>query len=235
MVITLIYFLILLPILSVLTILLAILSFGKLENFLTRWIGYIMGRSGLAVAGVRIKFRYYGEKPKEPAVFLFNHSSTLDLFIVVSLFLPRVRFIAKRELQYNPFFWILARLSGQIFINRKDSRSAVEQLYKAYEYIRKNQISLMFAPEGTRSQTGKIGPFKSGAFHTAIELGYPIIPIYIEGAHELCPGKSLVTRPGTVTVHIHPPIDTSEWDKKNIRTYKERIRNMYLEWAGQQS
>ncbi|MDG5768211.1 lysophospholipid acyltransferase family protein [Balneolales bacterium ANBcel1] len=231
MIVTLIYMLLLLPVLCAITIVVSILTLGRLSTFLTHWIGYIMGASSLAVAGVRFKKVYHGEKPKDPAIFLINHSSTLDLFIIVSLFLPGIRYIAKRELLYNPFFWVLTRFSGQIMIDRKDSRKSVAQLREAARYVKKNGNSLFFAPEGTRSETGEIAPFKSGAFHMAMDLGYPIIPIYIEGAYELCPGKSLVTLPGTVTVHFHPPIDSSHWEKGNIRKHIEEVRNRYLEWS----
>lgn len=233
MVITLIYLLFLLPLLVIGMAILMIVSLGKLQDFLTRWVGHILGRSTMAVAGVRMDIRYYGPKPKEPAIFLMNHSSTLDLFIIISLHLPRVRFIAKKELLYNPFFWAIARMTGQIMIDRRDARKALKQLNEAYRHIRKNRLSIMFAPEGTRSETGKIMSFKPGAFLTAIELGYPVVPIFIEGAYELCPGKSLITRPGTVTVHIHEPIATSDWNKNNIRAYREDIRRRYLEWNGE--
>lgn len=234
MIVTLVWLIVLLPILSAAMILLMLLSLGRLQDFLIKWIGYILGRTTLAVAGVRVQVHYHDKKPEEPAVFLINHSSTLDLFIVISIMLPRIRFIAKRELLYNPFFWIIIKASGQIMIDRKDSRKAFYQLQEAYKHIRKNRLSLMFAPEGTRSQTGRIGPFKSGAFHTAINLGYPIIPIYFEGTYDLCPGRSLITRPGTVHVHFHEPVDTSSLDKNNIRDFKEKIRARYQKWNGEQ-
>lgn len=233
LVITLIYLIILLPLLVAGMAILMIVSLGRLQDFLIRWVGHIFGRSTMAVAGVRMDIRYHGTKPEEPAVFLMNHCSTLDLFIITSLHLPRVRFIAKKELQYNPFFWAIAKMTGQIMIDRKDTRKALQQLNEAYKHIRKNRLSIMFAPEGTRSRTGKIMPFKSGAFHTAVDLGYPVVPIYIEGAYELCPGNSLLTRPGTVTIHIHEPVDTSGWDKKNIREYRDEMRRRYLEWNGE--
>ncbi|MEX0679950.1 MAG: lysophospholipid acyltransferase family protein [Balneolales bacterium] len=234
MIVTMLWVMILMPALTAVTIILTLLSFGKLRNFLVTWIGYILGRSSLAVAGVRVKICYHDKKPTGPAIFLINHSSTLDILVVLSIFLPRVRYIAKREIQYNPFFLLLVKFLGQIMINRKDSRSTLEQLQNAYTHIRENRLSMMFAPEGTRSKTGEIGPFKSGAFHTAIELGYPIVPVYFEGAYKLCPGNALVTLPGTVTVHFHPPIDTSGWDKKNIRQHREKVRNMYLKWKSEE-
>ncbi len=234
MIIVLMLLIVLLPFLSIMTVLLVLISFGKLRNFLVRWVGFILGRTVLALAGVRLNIRYHGKKPDQPAVFLFNHSSTLDMFIVISLVQVPTRFIAKREFHYNPFFWLLNKFLGNIMIDREKSRASVKKMHKAYDYLRKNRISLVFAPEGTRSQTGEIGPFKSGAFRTAMELEYPIIPVYIEGAYELCPGKSLVTRPGVVTIHIHSPIDTSVWDRKQIRSHVREVRNMYLDWSGQQ-
>lgn len=231
--VTLIYLLILLPILSFITILVWMITLGRGKNFLTKWVGYVMGRSTLRVAGVKIKIRYHHKKPEKPAVFLINHSSTLDLFILGSIFLPRICFIAKKELLYNPFFYIIGKFTGQIFIDRNDPRKALLQISEAYKYIRKNQLSLFFAPEGTRSEDGKIGLFKPGAFGAAVELGYPVIPLFLEGAYRLCPGKSLITRPGTVIVHFHKPIDTSGWNKENLREHKEIIREKYLQWNGE--
>ncbi len=231
MIVTALLLLVVLTVLCLLTIIISIVTFGKFSTFLTHWVGYALGITALTTAGVRRKIKYHGEKPKDPAIFIINHSSTLDLFIMLTLFLPGIRYIAKRELMYNPFFLILVKFSGQIMINRKDSRGAITQLHQAYKRIRRDRLSLFFAPEGTRSETGEIAPFKSGAFQTAMDLGYPIVPIYIEGAFDLCPGKSLVTLPGTVTVHIYPPIDTSHWNKKNLRKHIDEVREMYLGWA----
>jgi 1-acyl-sn-glycerol-3-phosphate acyltransferase len=234
MVTVLLFLIVLLPLMSVISFLLILISFGRLRNFLVYWTGVIFGRPALYLAGVRLNIHYHGVKPKGPAVFLFNHSSTLDLFIIVSLMLPPARFIAKREFKYNPFFWIMNNLLGNIMIDRRRSRAAAIQLQKAFDHLKKNKISLVFAPEGTRSSTGEIGTFKSGAFHAALELGYSIIPIYIEGAYKLCPGKSLITRPGEVNVHFYPPIDTSGWENKQLRTHINEVRAMYIKWNGPQ-
>ncbi len=228
------YLILLLPVLVISMAVIMLLSLGRLRVFGTRWVGYILGKTSLAVAGVKVREVYHeGKKPEGPAIFLINHSSTLDMFAILAMDLPRARHIAKKEIQYNPFFWMLAKLTGQIMIDRKDPRGAMEQLDQVYRDIRRNRNSIMFAPEGTRSRTGKIGPFKMGAFHAAIELGYPIVPIYIEGAYELCPGGSLITLPGTITGHFHPAIDTSSWDRKTARKKMPEIRTMYQKWAGE--
>ena len=233
MILVLIALIILLPVIILIMFVGNLISLGRLQDATFRLASFLFGRTGLGLAGVRLKVIWHDGKPQQPVVYLFNHSSTLDLFVITALSLRGVRYIAKRELGYNPFFWMIAKLSGQIMINRKDPRRAIAQINKAYKHLRKHRFCLMLAPEGTRSQTGKILPFKSGAFLAAIELGYPIVPIYIEGAHALCPGKSLIARPGTITVHIHEPIDTSGWDKKTIRKYAEEIRERYLEWNGE--
>ena len=232
--IALVYMMMVLIFLSVTMTLLMLLSLGRLQNFLIKWGGFLFGRTIPPIAGVRIRFRYHNEKPAGPAIFVVNHSSTLDLFVITAMMLPRVRYIAKRELGYNPFFWIITKVTGQIMIDRKDSRKVYSQLNKAYDYIRRNRLSLLFAPEGTRMVDGKIGPFKPGAFHAAIDLGYPIVPIFIDGAWDLCPGKSLTIRPGTVTVHFHKEIDTSGWEKSKVHEYREALRNKYLQWNGEE-
>ncbi len=233
MIIILIALIILLPVTIIIMAVGNLVSLGRWQDATFRITSYLFGRTGLALAGVRLDIRYHADLPKQPAVYLFNHSSTLDLFVITALAVPGVRYIDKRELGYNPFFWMIARLSGQIMINRNDPRQAIDQMNKGYKSLRKRRFSLMLAPEGTRSRTGSILPFKSGAFHAAVELGYPIVPIYIEGAYALCPGKSLIALPGRVTVHFHKPVDTSGWSKKTIRKHAEQMRERYLEWNGE--
>ncbi len=233
MIIVLIALIILLPVIIMIMAVGNLISLGRWQDSTFRIGSYLFGRIGLALAGVRLDIRYHADVPKQPVVYLFNHSSTLDLFVITALALPGVRYIGKRELGYNPFFWMIARLSSQIMINRKDPRQAIEQMNKAYKFLRKRGLSLMLAPEGTRSRSGNILPFKTGAFHAATELGYPIVPIYIEGAHALCPGKSLIARPGRVTAHFHKPVDAAGWNKKAIRKQAEQMREKYLKWNGE--
>ena len=209
-----------------------LISFGTLRDKLVAWLGFFLGRSTLWVAGIRFRLKYVGPVPNQPAVFIMNHSSTLDLFIVISMWLPNIRFVAKRELLYNPLFFIAGKLTDHIFIDRKNSQKSIEMLNKAIEKIRKNRLSVFFAPEGTRKHEGVIGKFKHGAFYMAYDLGYPIVPIYVEGTRELCPGNSLVTRKGTVTAYIHPPIDLSVYKKNEIPELVKSIRRQYMDWAG---
>ena len=151
---------------------------------------------------------------------------------MIALGIPRIRFVAKWELQYFPFFFVIGRLTGQVFIKRKDSSHSVSTIQKAYQRIKAKGLSLMIAPEGSRKHEGVIGPFKKGAFRAAIDLNYPIVPIYFDGSYRLSQGGSSITRPGTVTAHIHQPVDTSEWSKEHIQDHIREVRKMYVAWAG---
>lgn len=215
-----------------LIVLMLIVSLGRLTNFLMEQVGPLMMKPVFWTSGIDFQIKRHGPAIEQPAVYLVNHSSTVDLLTIIALGLPRIRFVAKWELQYNPLFFIVGRGTGQIFIKRQDSQKAVETLQKAYQRIKDKRLSILLAPEGSRKHPGVIGPFKKGPFHMAIDLGYPIVPVYFEGNRELSAGGSLFSKTGTVTAHIHQPVDTSGWSKENLEHHIQKVRNRYLEWAG---
>ena len=165
-----------------------------------------------------------------PVVYITNHSSTLDMFVIASLALPHTRYVAKYELLYNPLFFILGKATGQIFVKRQEREKAVSTIQKAYVRARKNNFSLFVAPEGTRKHEGLVGPFKKGAFRIALDMQYPIVPLHIKGARQLCPGGSLSVTPGTVTVTYKPMIDTSGWKLETLDQHIQSVREQYLAW-----
>ncbi len=231
-ILSILFFFLLLIIFTPIILLLLILSFGKMSNFVVEKIAPVVAIPTLKIAGVNFRVKKHADPIPAPAVYIINHSSTLDILTILALGLPRVRFVAKWELQYNPIFFILGRLTGQVFIRRKQSDKAVETLKKNVKRIRNNNLTVMLAPEGSRKHPGVIGPFKKGPFRMAMDLQYPIVPIYFEGNRELSTEDFLITRSGTCTAHIHPAIDTSEWEVENINDHINDVRNLYLKWAG---
>jgi len=206
----------------------SILTLGQAKNFITRFFSRTLGRIVLFFAGVKVNF--VGGPIARPAIYISNHSSTLDIFLIIAMGLPKVRYIAKYELLYNPLFGVMGWLTGQIFIKRQDSEQAVATLNRAYEKIRRQGLSLYVAPEGTRIVGGKIGPFKKGAFRMAMDLQYPIVPIHFTGARQLCPGKTLRVKTGEVTIRFYPAIDTSAWTRENMNEEVAKIRQDYIRW-----
>jgi 1-acyl-sn-glycerol-3-phosphate acyltransferase len=212
--------------------LLLVISFGKATNFIVENFGPFIAYPVLWTLGINFSVIQHGEPIEPPVIYTINHSSTLDLVTMIALGLPHIRFVAKWELQYNPLFFIVGRLTGQVFIQRKKSEEAIKKLQNTYDRLKRDTLSIMVAPEGSRKHPGIIGPFKKGAFHMAIDLGFPIVPIYFDGNQQLSLGGSLLSKSGTVEAHIHPPIDTSGWKKETIEEHIKEVRNKYLEWAG---
>lgn len=224
-------FFLLLLLMTPVILLMLFISFGKLTNFIVENIAPALAYPVFFILGVRFSIREHTESIPAPAVFISNHSSTLDLFTILALGLPRVRFIAKWELQYNPLFFILGRLTGQVFIKRQNSQEAVATLQKSYDRVKRKKLSVFAAPEGSRKHSGIIGPFKKGPFRTAMALGYPVVPVYFEGNQRLNAGGSLLTKKGDISAHIHPPISTEDWTLDNLDENIGKVRYKYLQWA----
>ena len=83
----------------------------------------------------------------------------------------------------------------------------------------KNGKSVVMYPEGTRTKTGALGPFKKGAFHLALDAGVSIVPIHIDGTYNVWPAKSRTITPGDVVVRIGKPIEASKYSKKTIKNF----------------
>jgi putative phosphoserine phosphatase/1-acylglycerol-3-phosphate O-acyltransferase len=115
------------------------------------------------------------------------------------------------------------RATGQILIDRSDPEAAIASIEASLARMPKG-LSVFIFPEGTRSPDGTLGPFKKGAFHIAMRLGVPMVPMAIEGAQLVLPKKALLPHPGTVTVKILPPIDTSGWSPATLDQHVAEIR-----------
>ena len=212
-------------------VLLLLLSFGKLTNYVIKYFGPLIGRPVLYAAGIDFKIYNIRPDPNRPCIYIINHSTTLDLVILIALGLHGVRFVAKYELLYNPLFYILGKSTGQIFIKREKSDEAIEHLRNTYTRVIENNLSIVMAPEGTRKHKGIIGTFKKGPFRMALDLNYPIVPIYIEGVRHLNGKNNIWVRRGNVTIHIKPDVETGDWTLDNLEKQITRIRKKYLQWA----
>ncbi len=95
--------------------------------------------------------------------------------------------------------------------------------------------SVLIAPEGTRTVSPKLGSFKKGAFHLAMQAGVPIVPIVIHNALDVAPKGEFVYRKATVEVDVLPPIDTRDWKKEDIGRHVAEVRNLFLEVLGQKT
>lgn len=161
-----------------------------------------------------------------PAVFLFNHQSQFDVIIVPKVLDGGVTGIGKKELRSHPLFGPLMRFVGVTFIDRSDTERAKAALAPVVSTLREG-LSIAVAPEGTRSYTRGLGPFKKGAFHIAKQAGVPVIPIVIRNAGDIAWRDSPIARSGVVDVAILPPIDVSTWNPAAMDEEVEGVRRLY--------
>ena len=124
------------------------------------------------------------------------------------------------------------------YVDRADSSSAREALKPVVDMLR-DGISFAIAPEGTRSESPRLKPFKKGAFHIAMQAGVPLIPIVIRNAGDLMWRGSFFPRPGTVEVVVLPPVLTDGWEADDVARHAAEVEDMYrrtLEsWPGEEA
>ncbi|GAA4471510.1 HAD-IB family hydrolase [Rhodococcus olei] len=161
-----------------------------------------------------------------PAVFMFNHQSSLDVLVLGAVVRRDVTGVAKKEASHDPRFIPVGALLDVAYIDRSDSAQARAALAPAVEKL-KSGTSLVIAPEGTRSPTPRMLRFKKGGFHLAMEAQVPIVPIVIHDAGELMWRNSLVAHPGTVHVSVLEPVPTQGWTAETMEEHVQEVREMF--------
>jgi putative phosphoserine phosphatase/1-acylglycerol-3-phosphate O-acyltransferase len=166
---------------------------------------------------------------QRPAVFFINHQSTMIDFLVTTRVI-RTGFtaVAKAEVKSMPVVGQLFDLAGVAFLDRANRERAIEALKPAVETLRSG-TSVVMAPEGTRSMTPRLGPFKKGGFHMAMQAGVPIVPIVIRNAGEIMWRNAKTAKAGTVQVAVLPPISTEGWTAEDLTTKVDEVRQLYLD------
>jgi putative phosphoserine phosphatase/1-acylglycerol-3-phosphate O-acyltransferase len=166
-----------------------------------------------------------------PAVFLFNHQSALDPILMLKIVRRDMTGVGKKELREDPILGPIFAAAGVVFVDRTGLGSA-EEARKALApavHALKQGRSIAIAPEGTRSLTPRLGPFKKGAFHIAMQAGVPIVPVVFRNVLDAFPKEARVIRPATIEARVLPPVDTSSWTEETLDAEIEAIRNRYLE------
>lgn len=163
----------------------------------------------------------------EPCVFIGNHTSTLDFFIVTGLGIPGLRgFMARKNALMLPVGVLGVMLQHFFLPSQADPEGRRAVFMRAAEVLRRTGEPVFLTPEGTRHLSGELGPFNKGAFHLAIALGRPIQPLRIEIPPEINPGKGFRTRPGKVTVRALDPIPTEgrAADPASLEAFAAEVR-----------
>jgi 1-acyl-sn-glycerol-3-phosphate acyltransferase len=162
-----------------------------------------------------------------PQVFMVNHHSVFDIFVLLAQVPSQFRWVIKRELFKVPVFGKALRVAGYIELDRQHHDKALKGLDVAASKIRDGK-SVMSFPEGTRSQEGAMKPFKQGIFYLAMQSGAPIVPISIIGTGDIMPKNSLQIIPQNVIMIIDKPVDVSEYSVETRQELIARVRDIII-------
>lgn len=220
--------------LTVITILLAIPFLGPRRAFFT--VGPLFARGMAWFCHVPFTLQGWDQLPedirqgRQSVIFMSNHESLMDPPVLIAALPVPAVYIAKQELKYVPFIGWACWAAGVIFIDRGDRERAVRSIHAAALQIRDGKNVVIF-PEGTRSRTGGILPFKKGGFALALDAGVPIVPMAtVGGSHVLAP-DSLKFRPGTYTVRVGDPVHPADFTDRDslLQEVRRRIEALVAE------
>jgi 1-acyl-sn-glycerol-3-phosphate acyltransferase len=180
--------------------------------FRSKPLTYLLGHGGVALAlGMAgIRYRVAGPRPPQsmPVVFCSNHESNVDPAVLFEALHPQLHILYKAELHKFPLMGTVFDVGGFVPVDRRDRKRAFESVEQGAASLRAGNSFLIF-PEGTRSRTGDLLPFKKGGFIMAIQAQVPIVPVGISGGRAAMRKGSAIVRPVRVSVRLGPPIPTA--------------------------
>ena len=149
--------------------------------------------------------------PGRTYVVVCNHQGMYDIFLVYGWLRLDLKWVMKAELRKVPAVGIGCEKAGHVFVDRSNPEQARKAVTDALDRVG-NGVGLLFFAEGTRSQDGKLLPFKKGAFRIAKSQNLPILPVTIVGTRDIQKPKSIFIFPGKIRLVIHPAIEVDGGD-----------------------
>ena len=197
-------------------------------TFRSKRLIYMLGHGGvgLALGMAGIRYRVVGSRPPEstPVVFCSNHESNVDPAVLFQALHPRLHILYKAELHKFPLMGMVFDVGGFVPVDRQDRRQSFDSLERGSASLGAGNSFLIF-PEGTRSRTGDLLPFKKGGFIMAIQAQVPIVPVAISGGRAAMRKGSAIVRPVRVSVRIGEPVPTTGLTLEDRDTVIARARH----------
>ena len=199
------------------------------RRFYAEVMARALGAMALRLWGVRYRVHGTPQRPSRQTVYIANHSSTLDLFVLIALGLPRTRFFLSGFLRRMLPIGIVGGLIRIFWTVPQEFPNKRRAIFKrADRILRDSGDSVFLSPEGMRVTSGEIGRFNKGAFHLATSLGAPIAPMYFAIPRVMDPGMGYDARPGALDVYFLPPIDTTGWCVADVERHRDEVRELYV-------
>lgn len=162
--------------------------------------------------------------PEQSYVFLANHQGYFDIFLLYGYLGHNFKWMMKEYLRKIPFVGYACAKSGQIYVG--DTRASMQRTVRQAHKTLQGGMSMVIFPEGTRTYTGDMGPFKKGAFTLANEIGLPIVPMTINGSFHVFNRRARSVNYGTLTLTIHPAITVEERQGKPTAVLMQQVHDI---------
>ncbi|MBX2812604.1 MAG: 1-acyl-sn-glycerol-3-phosphate acyltransferase [Myxococcales bacterium] len=209
---------------------LALLPFGRTARIhLTNRLGKVLGRGILAISGSKVTV--HGEAYARmgcPVIFANNHTSNLDAFLTIWLMPLGTVGLAKKQIIYYPLYGQAWLLSGHPTVDRSHPQRARQSMTALGALVHRHNLSVCMLPEGTRSRSGRLQPFKKGIAHLAIQTGLPIVPMVTIGAHGAWNRGQWTLQTRDIHVHFLPPIDTNNWSVETLDQHLDELQRQFV-------
>lgn len=164
--------------------------------------------------------------PEQSYVFVANHQSAYDIFLIYGYIGTNIKWVQKMELRRIPFVGKASEIAGHVFVDQSSLKSMKETIIKAEAQLAQGNASLAIFPEGSRSSTGKMDKFKRGAFVIAKEMNLPVVPVTVNGAFDVLKIHTYLSNPGTLELIIHDPIPTVSMSEEDIPQLIQKCREI---------
>ncbi|MES2320054.1 MAG: lysophospholipid acyltransferase family protein [Pseudomonadota bacterium] len=190
-----------------------------------------LGKFLLWLWDIRVRVHPAQPFPAGQAIYISNHTSTLDMFVLIALGMPNTRFFLSGFLRKLVPLGLMGYLTGIFWTMPQTLPAQRRRLFRrAAATLRRTGESVFLSPEGARITTGQIGHFNKGSFHLATSLQVPIVPMFILIPPAIDPGMGLRARPGVIDVHVGDAIATTGWRVEDLAANTARVRSKYIEW-----
>ena len=208
-----------------------LIAFYRLATLRSDPDRYKVGRLFHRIAAVAVRFNPFWDfrvvddvhpDPRRPYVFVANHQSNADAFLVAMV--PwEMKWLSKKSIFDIPLLGWMMHVAGDVEVDRGNKESARSAMAEMRERLHR-KLSVLVFPQGTRSPDGTVGPFREGAFRLAIENGVDVVPLAVAGTAQSLPKGSLAFKETAATVTVLPPVSTNGMAIEDAPALAEKVR-----------